>query len=240
MATNTFKFKHFELAYQQSSMAVGTDAVLLGAWATHPCPTRALDIGCGCGIIGLMLAQRYPQLTVDAIDIDDASVTEASLNFKQPYFKGRLNAMLVEAQQWQPGYKYQLIVSNPPYFTDGPQAENEARKQARHTLTLNHADLLNSATKLLDEDGVFCCVLPYTAIKTFIEIAEHNKLFLNKLTYIKNNPNKAISVALLAFSKRDIPVEITELILMDKEGKPMEEYTKLVADFYIWAKAITY
>lgn len=235
MATNTFKFKHFELAYQQSSMPVGTDAVLLGAWATHPCPTRVLDIGCGCGVISLMLAQRYSSTIVDAIDIDTPSVKEAGHNFSTSPFSKRLNTIQADIRSWETEEKYSLIVSNPPYYTNGPMSENDARKLARHTLTLSHADLQNSVAKLLDEDGVFCCVLPYTAIKAFVKIAEHNNLFLNRLSYIKSNPKNEVSVALLALSKKDIPIEITELILMNKEGKPTEEYAKLVKDFYIWA-----
>lgn len=216
-------------------MPIGTDAVLLGAWAQHPHPTHILDIGTGSGIIALMLAQRFSNAIIDAIDIDEASIIEAQNNFNQSPYSARLFAHMADATQYDPNRLYNLIVSNPPYFIDGHSAPHLQRAQARHTLTLTHSSLLDTVSRLLNPEGIFCCVLPTAGIKAFILIAENNGLIVNKITHIQYNQTKPASVSLLSFSTTTSPVDITTLLLHDANNKPTAEYTQLVSNFYLWA-----
>lgn len=216
-------------------MPIGTDAVLLGAWAQHPHPTHILDIGTGSGIIALMLAQRFTNAIIDAIDIDEASITEAQNNFNQSPHSNRLFAQSADATQFAPTQLYNLIVSNPPYFTQGQNALETQRAQARHTLTLTHSNLLDTVSRLLSPDGIFCCVLPTSGIKAFILIAENNGMIVNKITHIQYNQNKPATVSLLSFSNTNSPVDIATLLLHDANNKPTVEYTQLVSNFYLWA-----
>jgi tRNA1Val (adenine37-N6)-methyltransferase len=216
-------------------MPIGTDAVLLGAWAQHPHPTHILDIGTGSGIIALMLAQRFTNAIIDGIDIDEASITEAQNNFNQSIHSNRLFANVADADQYAPNQQYNLIVSNPPYFTQGQNAVETQRAQARHTLTLTHNNLIDTVCRLLSPDGIFCCVLPTAGIKAFILIAENNGLVVNKIAHIQYNQTKPASVSLLSFSTTNSPVDIKALLLHDANNKPTAEYTQLVSNFYLWA-----
>lgn len=216
-------------------MPIGTDAVLLGAWATHEAPARILDIGTGCGVIALMLAQRYTEATIDAVDIDEASIHEATENFKNSPFADRLLAEQIDVKDLKRPKRFDLIVSNPPYFTENVLSPEQARANARHGLSLNYGDLLWCVNRLLGVDGNFCCVLPEANIKAFILKAEGNGLIINKITNIQYNEKKPVSVSLLSFSRYEEGLEIDTLILHDELGKPTEEYKALVAGFYLWA-----
>jgi tRNA1Val (adenine37-N6)-methyltransferase len=230
-----FSFKLFEVVHQQSSMPIGTDAVLLGAWAAHEVPGRILDIGTGCGVIALMLGQRYTEATIDAVDIDEASIQEATENFKNSPFADRLLAEQLDVKDLKRPKRFDLIVSNPPYFTESVLSPEQARANARHGLSLNYGDLLWCVNRLLGVDGNFCCVLPEANIKAFILKAEANGLIINKITNIQYNEKKPVSVSLLRFSRYEEGLEIDTLILHDEQGKPTEEYKALVAGFYLWA-----
>lgn len=216
-------------------MPIGTDAVLLGAWATHGAPDRILDIGTGCGVIALMLAQHYTEASIDAVDIDEASIHEATENFKNSPFADRLLAEQIDVKDLKRPKRFDLIVSNPPYFTEDIISPEQARAKARHGLSLNYGDLLWCVNRLLGIDGNFCCVLPEANIKAFILKAEGNGLIINKITNIQYNEKKPVSVSLLSFSRYEEGLEIDTLILHDEQGKPTEEYKALVAGFYLWA-----
>lgn len=233
MAGQPFQFKQFAVAHHRATMPVGTDAVLLGAWAFHLAPKQILDVGTGSGVIALMLAQRYEAAIITALDLDAASVDEANENFTNAPFSGRLSAIQADFKSFEPSITYDLIVSNPPYFNTKikPQAEN--RSLARNTETLPYAALLKGVSRMLNVDGCFCCVLPVTAIKEFILEAELVRLKANKLLYIKHNTKQEASVALMRFSFNDKPLQMETLILYTNDGKPYEVYRELVKEFYL-------
>lgn len=235
MAIKKFSFKQFEVQHGRASMPVGTDAILLGAWAEHTDVASILDIGTGCGVIALMLAQRFADAKVDAVDIDEESVKESAENFINSPFADRLRAELCDVKELKRPKRFDLIVSNPPYFSTAILSPAEARAKARHGISLNYDELLAAVHRLLAVDGVFCCVLPEANIKDFILKAEKNKLLLNKTTHIKYNDKKPVSVSLLSFSRYASELDIDTLILHDEHGKPTEAYKALVADFYLWA-----
>lgn len=235
MAALPFQFKQFSISHHQATMPVGTDAVLLGAWAFQASPKKILDIGTGCGVIALMLAQRFANADITAVDLDAASVDEANENFANSTFANRLFALQADFKYFKPEEKFDLIVSNPPYFNTKikPQAEN--RSLARTTETLPYPALLTGVSNLLSADGCFCCVLPVGAIKEFIREAEVVGLKANALLYIKHTTKQDASVALMRFSFTDNPLEIDTLILYLNDGqKTYDRYKELVKDFYLW------
>jgi tRNA1Val (adenine37-N6)-methyltransferase len=182
-----------------------------------------------------MLAQRYTEATIDAVDIDEASIQEATDNFKSSPFADRLLAEHIDVKELKRPKRFDLIVSNPPYFTENVLSPEQARANARHGLSLNYGDLLWCVNRLLGIDGNFCCVLPEANIKAFILKAESNGLIINKITNIQYNKKKPVSVSLLSFSRYEEGLEIDTLILHNEQGKPTEEYKALVAGFYLWA-----
>lgn len=228
-----FQFKQFAVAHSRSTMQVGTDAVLLGAWAKQDKPNSILDVGTGCGIIALMLAQRYTAAAVEAIDYDATSVVEASENFANSPFAERLSAKQADFRDVEGNTKYDLIVSNPPYFNDKIKPTDESRRLARNTETLPYPALVKGVTKLLATTGGFCCVLPTNVVKEFILEAELVGLKANEIRYIKYNNTAEISIALMRFSFIDVPLVLDTLLLFDGQ-QPTAAYHQLVKDFYLW------
>lgn len=234
MAGQPFQFKQFAVAHHRATMPVGTDAVLLGAWAFHTAPKQILDIGTGCGVVALMLAQRFVNATITAVDLDAASVAEANENFSNAPFANRMQTTQVDFRAFQPDTKFDLIVSNPPYFNTKIKPQAESRSLARNTETLPYPALVKGVSHILNKDGCFCCVLPVGALKEFILEAELVGLKANKLCYIKHNTKQSASVALMGFSFIDEPLQIDTLILYTNDGKPYDKYSALVKDFYLW------
>ncbi len=229
-----FQFKQFAVAHSRSTMQVGTDAVLLGAWTKHASPQRILDVGTGCGIIALMLAQRYATAVIEAIDYDTTSVDEANENFTHSSFTERLSAKQVDFRAFENSTKYDLIVSNPPYFNTKIKPTAESRRLARNTETLPYPALVKGVAKALAKTGSFCCVLPANAIKEFIADAELVGLIANEILYIKYNNTAEISVALMLFSFTDKALQIDTVVLYEDTKQPTTAYIALVKDFYLW------
>ena len=157
-----FRFHQFEIRQDRSAMKVGTDAILLGAWAGQEMidVTSVLDIGTGTGVIALMMAQRFPPAAITAIDIDHATVAEAAENFRNSPWGDRCRAKVCAAQEFNEG-PFDLIVSNPPWFRDGPRPDDEGRAIARHEVSLSAAELFVCAERKLAANGRLCVVIPF-------------------------------------------------------------------------------
>ena len=155
-----FKFKQFQVEHSRAAMKVGTDAVLLGAWCGVDGVRTALDVGTGCGVIALMVAQRAPKARITAIDIDPEAVAEADENFAASPWGDRLSARQADFKQFATGERYDLIVSNPPYFMNGVLPSGDSRAMARHTTELSYHQLLQSAKPLLASGGRLAMVTP--------------------------------------------------------------------------------
>ena len=159
-----FRFKQFEVLNDRTAMKVGTDGVLLGAWCPVENVRRVLDVGTGCGVIALMVAQRNSTAVIDAIDIDHDAIEEAVLNFERSPWSDRLSATEGDYNDLQSsGEGYDLIISNPPYFTNGVMPTGDARTTARHTGTLSYPQLLDGATRLLTVAGTLAIITPSDA-----------------------------------------------------------------------------
>lgn len=234
MGKDSFAFKQFKVAQDRCAMKVGTDGVLLGAWAGGGCPSRCLDIGTGTGLIALMLAQRFPGAVVDAIDIDRDACRQAEENVAASPFGGRIRVSLSSLQEWQPRVAYQLIVSNPPFFVNSLKNPDNRRLTARHTDTLSYADLFRGVSRLLSDDGVFAAIIPSDFLESFVAESCISGFFVIERCGIRTTPAKPVKRWLLAFSKhRPQQLLETEQCLQNPGGERSSWYAKITDDFYL-------
>lgn len=233
MANDIFNFKQFSVRQDLAAMKVGTDGVLLGAWASVGVAQSALDIGTGTGLVALMLAQRS-NAHIHAIELDEAAYHQAVLNFKASPWSEYLNAVLADFKTYDPALKYDLIVSNPPYFNQSLKNPCDKKSLARHTDSLNYAELIKGAAKLLEDTGRFCVVLPAAEKLNFKEIAAQYDLKLNKTLNVKPTPGKPSKRVLMEFSFLGTAEEVDELII-EEFGRHQysDAYKQLTKDFYL-------
>lgn len=217
-------------------MKVGTDAVLLGAWTPiEQNPTSILDIGSGTGILSLMLAQRSHAETIDAIEIDDDAYEQCVENFEQSQWGDRLfcyHASLLEFTE-EIDEKYDLIVSNPPFYSADYKSENIQRDLARFSDALPFDHLLNSVSKLLSKNGMFSVIIPYKEEETFRTLASKVNLFPRNILHVKGNPSSEIKRSLMAFSFNKIDLKTQELIIETSRHEYTLDYINLTKDFYL-------
>ena len=227
-----FSFKQFTIHQDLCGMKVGTDGVLLGAWASGK-GLRILDIGTGTGLIALMMAQRFPQSQVTAIDIDTNACQQARENVQASPFFERIRVIESKIQDFKEG-SYDTIVSNPPFFMDSLKNPDAARLTARHTDELPYQDLFISVKRLLTETGEFSAIIPSDYLERFITESCISGFFVSRRYGIRTVPKKAIKRYLLTFTKRQAEkTDYQEVTLMDKEGKRSQWYQKLTDNFYI-------
>jgi tRNA1Val (adenine37-N6)-methyltransferase len=239
MSSNSFAFKQFTIHQEKCAMKVGTDAVLLGAWAKTYGVRRALDIGTGTGIIALMLAQKCG-CTIDAIDIDEVAAGEAKENARNSPWGERVHIHHISLQDFakMQDEKYDLIVSNPPYFTDSHPATEASRTKARHTVLLPFPDLIHGATKLLSKEGKFYVILPTKEGELFREMAEAKGLHLRRLARVKTTPEKPEKRLLMQFGFTAKPQVSESTLIIEKDNLNAQHYTdeykELTKEYYLY------
>lgn len=235
MSSQEFVFKQFKILQDKCAMKVGTDAVLLGSWVNASNAKTILDIGTGTGIIALMLAQKSNAI-IDAIDIDNNAFMQAAENITDCKWKERIHIHHISLQQYSAGsnHKYDLIVSNPPYFVDSSKALEESRTNARHTDQLPFGDLLNGVLNLLNPDGIFCVILPTKESQVFRDMAEEQNLFLTKLTRVITRTDKPEKRLLMQFEFTKKTIEEYFIIIeKDERHSYTDEYKELTKDYYL-------
>lgn len=248
MIDNVFRLKPFTIRHGEAAQKVGTDALLLGAWtfATLPSsPLRLLDVGTGTGIIALMLAERFPSAHIEAWEVDNAACRDAVANFEASPYANRLtlhevnylDAVKAFASSQHTGFD--LIVSNPPYFTEDVPSPHEQRQLARHTEAdgLSPETLLRHASELLSPSGSLALITPSSLLPTMRRIATESLLRLSELTYIYSSPNRLIRTITLwrklSLCEPYIPTYTSHFTLLDREGKPSEAYRSLLSAFLL-------
>jgi len=235
MANQEFVFKQFKIVQDKCAMKVGTDAVLLGSWVNTTNANSILDIGTGTGIVALMLAQRSNAM-IDAIDIDQNAYIQATENINACKWKDHIRVHHISLQQFvmEQTDKYDLIVSNPPYFVDSSKASGESRSNARHTDQLPYDDLLNGVLKLLSPIGKFYVILPTKESELFRDMAEENKLFLTKLTRVVTRTDKPEKRWLMRFEfTRKSFSEDSIIIEEDERHSYTDAYKELTKEYYL-------
>ena len=231
-----FRFKQFSVEQARCAMKIGTDAVLLGAWASlESQPNSVLDIGAGTGILALMMAQRSGAELIDALEIDDAAYEQCVENFENSDWGDRLFCYhaALDAFTDEIDDHYDLIISNPPFYTDSFKTENEERNTARFEDAMPFDSLLKSVSKLLSKTGQFNVVIPYSAESTFIKLAEKEGLFPWRILNVKGQQSSPIKRSLICFTFQKQAIETTQLTIEITRHHYTKEYSALTKDFYL-------
>lgn len=232
MSDPFFKFKKFSVRHRDSAMKVGVDGVLLGAWSAAENPKRILDIGSGTGLIALMLAQRFETAEITAVEINRSAFEESEFNFRNSPFSDRMKAVNLPIQEFEDENKFDLIVSNPPYFEPNHN-DGTDRSLARQKAELSFEELCKSVERLTDTTGNFGLILPYLSEDEFISIASKNQLFPKKITRVKGNPQAEVKRSLILFSGTKSDIEFDELTIEKSRNVYTEEYVGLTKEFYL-------
>lgn len=228
-----FRFKLFTVQHQRSSMKVGTDAVLLGAWCELNGVRRVLDVGTGCGVIALMVAQRNADAAIQAIDIDPASVNEAQENFGASPWADRLLAYRQDFNNLTNQQGYDLIVTNPPYYNEDVLPSDAVRSAARHTHVLSFEQLMQGAERLLTPTGSIALITPVEARDAVTSAATFAGLHLSRLTTIHSSEDKRPKRLLWQWNKQRCTTRRETLILHLKGGALTQQYKELCKEFYL-------
>lgn len=233
-----FTFKQFHIVDNHTAMKVGTDGVLLGAWAQGG--KKILDIGTGTGLIALMMAQRFPLADIDAIEIDKGAFEDAQLNVSQSPFNDRINIVNCCLQDYQLCHRactegvYDTIVCNPPYFINSLKNPLQSRTTARHADSLSPQELIYYAKRLLKTKGTLSIIIPYDNKDILEAEAIFNGLSVLKLVNIKTKSSKPAKRCLIEFGKDATKqCETEEQVLTTDEGTRTEWYQNITQEFYI-------
>lgn len=236
-----FRFKKFSVCHHRSSMKVGVDGVLIGCWADCPASGRILDVGCGCGLISLITAQRFSDSSVTGIDVDTDSVAEASFNAAVSPWPNRIaildqdfNSLAKESIRPE----YDLIISNPPYFDSGVTDITTRREQARHQGELSPSVILRGGLSLLKRNGLLAMIVPTDISCALEDEATLLGFFLERRCIVRGHNAAPFKRTMLQWRKSDnddnFPApELTELTLEVSPGIPTEDYRRLCRDFYL-------
>lgn len=231
-----FYFKQFTIEQDRCAMKVGTDGVLLGAWADVSNAQSVLDIGTGSGVIAIMLAQRAQQASIDAVEVDEDAYNQALENVEACPWSERLSVVHASIQDYanEGAHQYDLIVSNPPFFSGGTFSASQDRNSVRHTVKLPHGDLLQAARKLLSKTGRFCVVLPLIEGLRFAELAQTYHLFCTRMTEVRPKADKPVERLLMEFQQDERPVQKDSLVIQHEERNDWTEaYIELTGAFYL-------
>jgi tRNA1Val (adenine37-N6)-methyltransferase len=229
-----FQYKHFRIEQDKSPMKVGTDGVLIGAWANASKKKKTLDIGTGTGLIALMLAQRFSNLTITGVELHEGAFENARTNFKNSNWSNRLSPILSDLNQYKPRKPFDLIVSNPPFFINSQKNKEEGKTTARHTDSLSFKDLINFAEKNLADNGQLDIILPKVEGDIFIQQAKEKGFFLNRLCKVRPKQYKKTHRLLMSFSKKETIVA-QEALTIELQGRHQYSlnYRVLTKDFYL-------
>lgn len=218
-------------------MKVGTDSVLLGAW----CPIKnnpfsVLDIGAGTGILSLMIAQRSHAEQIDALEIDEDAYEQCVENFENSPWGDRLFCFHAGLNEFvdEPEDEYDLIISNPPFYSEDYKTENSQRDLARFQEAMPFEDLIEAADLLLSENGIFAVIIPYKEEEKFIDLCAEIELYPIKVTRVKGTPTTEIKRSLLAFKRYELStLTANELVIEINRHEYTDDYINLTSDFYL-------
>lgn len=218
-------------------MKIGTDGVLIGAWCPiDNNPFSVLDIGAGTGILSLMLAQRSNAKQIDSIEIDEDAYEQCVENFENSPWSDRLFCFHAGLDEFidEPEDEYDIIISNPPFYSENYKTDDSQRDLARFQDALPFEDLIEAADLLLSENGIFAVIIPYKEEEKFIDLCAEVELYPVKVTRVKGTPTTEIKRSLLAFKRYELPVlEADELVVEISRHEYTDDYINLTKDFYL-------
>lgn len=233
-----FKFKEFTIWQDKCAMKVGTDGILLGAWVKAGEPQRILDVGTGTGLVALMLAQRFKEASIEAIEIDELAAYQAAENVAASKWSERVKVYHSSFQQFikKGNGTYDLIVSNPPFFSGGMPSGNAARAIARHGLQLSLHELLSGAFSLLTPLGSMCFILPIAYRRRIISMASRYNLWVQSELKIKPVPTLPVNRFVMVLSRVFPDEKKTEGLIVEANGRHSysEKFKELTKSFYLF------
>ena len=233
MGNSWFQFQQFRVNQDRCAMKISTDAVLLGALAEASNPLSILDIGAGTGVIALMLAQRFPLANVMAIELDEDAADQAEQNFSESQFSDRLELVQGRIQDFSSSEKFDLIVSNPPFFPDHLKSQDAKRNKALHTDELSFEELIGNVTMLLGEKGSFWVILPSRQMKKLEDLAKKSGLNLCSKTLVRDSESKPVHREIGEFSFQGMDKKEVELVLKDANSQYSGPYQRLLTGFLL-------
>ena len=230
---STFQFKHFSVSQSDTTMKVGTDAMLLGSLVSlSDQPLTVLDIGTGTGVLALMIAQRSERALVMALEIDELACQEAEENFKASPWSNRLASINEDILEIEFDSKFDLIVSNPPYYENSLLSDDERTSRAKHAEFLPVDLLLQKAKELLSDDGTFWVIVPFENTSSWIETAKSDDLHLAQSISIIGKEGQGEKRSILAFSKSQGEMTSSQLTVRDSKNNYSKEYIELTKEFH--------
>ena len=231
-----FQFKQFSVAQDRCAMKVGTDAVLLGAWsALDHMPNTILDIGSGTGILALIMAQRSTAELIDALEIDADAYEQCVHNFETSDWGDRLFCYHASLDEFVGEIEdtYDLIISNPPFYTDHFKSRNEARNKARFEDALPFEELLTSVSKLLSVTGQLNVIIPFSEEINFISLAKNVDLYPIRILRVRGLEESPVKRSLISFTFQENKIEVSELTIEITRHHYTHDYINLTKDFYL-------
>lgn len=229
-----FRFKQFSVDDDLCGQQVGTDSILLGSWATAPNVSGILDIGTGCGLLALMLAQRFSNAAITAIEIDQTACEQARQNFQASPWANRLTAQHTDARAFTSAKSFDLIVCNPPYFEASIKPSDESRTIARHNDQLTFAELTKTAATLLRQRGQFSVILPFDRASEFTDIAAKHQLHIVRRCDVRPTPSSEPKRSLLAYAlQKPEADDFAELLLEETRHQYAAGYVGLAKEFLL-------
>jgi len=228
-----FRFQQFDINQSSDVFRVGTDAVLLGALSNVINAKQILEVGTGTGIISLMLAQRNPNANILAIDINSEAVQISQNNFSNSPFSDRIKSQLQDFKNLETDEKFDLIISNPPYFEIN---NSEKDILARQRLELDFSDLIQKASQLLSDEGLFSVIIPFDSEKEFTQMCLNNNLFLQRKIIIKGIQNAEPKRVVLEYSLKQSETIVENFVIEKSPRVYSDEYLELTKDFHLFNK----
>lgn len=239
MKERLFRFKEFSVRHARSAMKVGVDGVLIGAWVDSN-GERLLDIGTGCGLIALMLAQKNDLAFIKGVDIDADSVDEARENVTMSPWKERVNIELCSFEELcgeENKASYDLIVSNPPFYDAGVKCPSTPRERSRHQSELSPQVLIRESRSLLKPGGRLAFIAPAEKAESMLAVASESEMVPRRICYVRDSaasPEKRVMMEFIYSNRRDMPQpEVSHLVMFDATGQPTFEYRELCGPFYL-------
>ena len=229
-----FRFKQFTIYQDLAGMKVGTDSIILGSVIKIKSKYKnILDVGAGTGILTLMMAQRTSNSNITAVEIDSNSYHQANINIDNCKWNDRINLLHADAKHLKTNDKYDLIICNPPYFSNSKQSIIISKNTARHQVELTFKDLLNIWEKIGDDDSDLACITPIIESEKFYKMVKNNGNYLAYYLEVRSNPNSHPKRAVMLFSKNKMDTIQSELCIYNDEGGYSEAYINMTKDFYL-------
>ena len=229
---SVFRFKQFSILQAESAMKVGTDAMLLGATSETLNPSTILDVGTGTGVVALMLAQRNPNAVIHAVEVDPQSAEECRKNFEISPWTERLTVHMNDFLSFQSDIKFDLIVSNPPYYQTRLENQDDRKSRARHESALPVDKMMERVGALLSDGGEFRVIIPTETLGNWLENAGEAGLFCNDQIDVYGKKNATPKRCILSFRRKSELKTTQNIVIRDINGSYTDQYINLTKDFH--------